>query len=68
MRCGSVQVPIQRIVAVLEEDRRAAIAPLRHMMREARRDETGKAGHATSRLRQGTEPAERIRVICKVSP
>ena len=34
------------VVGVHEEDRRATIAPLRHMMQVARHDQASKAPHA----------------------
>jgi|ERR1700738_2657728 hypothetical protein len=41
----SIQVAIKRIVGVVEEGTRAAIAALGHMVRMIGDDNTGKAGH-----------------------
>jgi len=41
------EVAIQRIILLLEKHRRAAIAPLRDMMREAGDDQASKARYAT---------------------
>ena len=42
--CGE-QVAIKRIIGVVEEGTRAAIAALGHMVRMIGDDNTGKAGH-----------------------
>jgi len=43
--CGE-QVAIERIVGVVEEDKRATIAALAQMVRMIGDDDTGEAGHA----------------------
>ncbi len=44
----SEPIAIERIVAVLEKDALAPVAPLGHMMRQARDDDAGDAGHAAT--------------------
>ena len=39
------QIAVHVLIAVLEEDRLAPIAPLRHMVRDARNNDPGQTGH-----------------------
>ena len=41
------QIAIKGVVVLAEEDARASVAALRHMMRQARNDDAGKASHGS---------------------
>jgi hypothetical protein len=44
------QIAIDRIIVIVEECSRPAVATLRHVVRQARNDDTSKTGHAPQRF------------------
>lgn len=49
------QVALQRVIGVLEEGTRPAVAALGHVVRMTGNDDTGEAGHAASCRRRDAE-------------